>query len=62
MIKYFLFCSAIMAFIVLAIDFDRFAHSDEDTEMKYYERLLLDAGYFFACFFISVISTLFGWI
>lgn len=62
MIKYFLLGNAIIAFIVLAIDFSLFARSDQDSEMRYYERILLDAGYFFACFLNSVISLLFGWI
>lgn len=62
MIKYFLIGNAIIALVLLAIDFDHFARSDADTEMKYYEKLLLDGGYFFACFLITVVSLLFGWI
>lgn len=62
MIKYFLLGNLILATISIAINFARFARSDEDTEMKYYEKLLLDGGYFFACFLITVVSLLFGWI
>lgn len=62
MIKYFLLGNLILAVISLIANFIRFANSGEDTEMKYYEKLLLDAGYFFACFLITVISLLFGWI
>ena len=62
MIKYFLIGSCVCGLIVLAIDFSLFVHSDERNAMRYYRRLLLDFGFFFNGFLISVISLLFGWI
>ena len=62
MIKYFLIGNLIISILCFAYDFDRFANSDETTEPIYYEKLLLEMGYFFACLVILVFSFLFGWI
>lgn len=62
MIKYFLMGNCVCSLIVLAIDFSLFVRSDERNAMRYYRRLLLDFGFFFNGFLISVISLLFGWI
>ena len=62
MIKYFLIGNLILSVLCFAYNFDRFANSDEKTEPTYYEKLLLEMGYFFACLVILVFSLLFGWI
>lgn len=62
MIKYFLIGNLILSFLCFAYHFDRFANSDAKTEPIYYEKLLLEMGYFFACLVILVFSLLFGWI
>ena len=62
MIKYFLIGNLIISLLCLAYDFDRFANSDEETEPIYYEKLLVEFGYFFNCLVILVVSLLFGWI
>ena len=62
MIKYFLIGNLIISLLCLTYDFDRFANSDEMTEPIYYEKLLVEFGYFFACLVILVVSLLFGWI
>lgn len=62
MIKYFLIGNLILSILCLAYDFDRFVNSNEKTESMYYEKLLLEFGYFFACLVILVVSLLFGWI
>ena len=62
MIKYFLLGNCICGLVVLANDFCLFVRSDERNAMRYYKRLLLDFGFFFNGFLISVVSLLFGWI
>ena len=62
MIKYFLIGNLIISILCLIYDFDRFANSDEKTEHIYYEKLLIEFGYFFNCLVILVVSLLFGWI
>lgn len=62
MIKYFLIGNLILSILCLAYYFIRFANSDEEKELIYYEKLLLEMGYFFACLVILVFSLLFGWI
>ena len=62
MIKYFLIVTLIISILCFAYHFIRFANSDEEKEMIYYEKLLLEFGYFFACLVILVFSLLFGWI
>lgn len=62
MIKYFLIGSLILSILCFAYDFDRFANSDKKTEPIYYEKLLIEFGFFFACLVILVVSLLFGWI
>ena len=62
MIKYFLIGNLILSILCIAYHFNRFANSDEETEPIYYEKLLLEFGYFFACLVILIFSLLFGWI
>lgn len=62
MIKYFLIGNLILSILCLTYDFDRFANSDEKTEHIYYEKLLIEFGYFFNSLVILVVSLLFGWI
>lgn len=62
MIKYFLIGNLIISVLCLTYDFDRFANSDEKTEHIYYEKLLIEFGYFFNSLVILVVSLLFGWI
>lgn len=62
MIKYFLIGSLLLSILCLTYDFDRFANSDEKTEHIYYEKLLIEFGYFFNSLVILVVSLLFGWI
>ena len=62
MIKYFLIGNLIISILCLAYDFDRFANSDETTEPIYYEKLLMEFGFFFNSLVILVVSLLFGWI
>ena len=62
MIKYFLIGNLILSILRLAYHFDQFANSDEKTEPIYYEKLLLEMGFFFNSLVILVVSLLFGWI
>ena len=62
MIKYFLIGNLIISLLCLEYHFDQFANSDEKTEPIYYEKLLVEFGYFFNCLVILVVSLLFGWI
>ena len=62
MIKYFLIGNPIISVLCVAYDFDRFANSDEKTAPIYYEKLLIEFGFFFNCLVILVVSLLFGWI
>ena len=62
MIKYFLIGNLIISILCLAYHFIRFANADEKTEPIYYEKLLVEFGYFFNCLVILVVSLLFGWI
>lgn len=62
MIKYFLIGNLIISVLCLAYDFNRFANSDEETEPIYYEKLLMEFGFFFNSLVILVVSLLFGWI
>ena len=62
MIKYFLIGNLILSILCFAYDFDRFANSDKKTEPVYYEKLLIEFGYFFNSLVILVVSLLFGWI
>lgn len=61
MIKYFLLGNLILSILCFAYDFDRFANSDETTEPIYYEKLLMEFGFFFNSLVILVVSLLFGW-
>lgn len=62
MIKYFLIGNLIISLLCLAFHFIQFTNSDEETEPIYYEKLLVEFGYFFNCLVILVVSLLFGWI
>lgn len=62
MIKCFLIGNLIISILCLTYDFDRFANSDEKTEPMYYEKLLMEFGFFFNSLVILVVSLLFGWI
>ncbi len=62
MIKYFLIGNLIFSVLCFAYHFDRFANSDEKTEPTYYEKLLMEFGFFFNSLVILVVSLLFGWI
>ena len=62
MIKYFLIGNLILSVLCITYHFDQFANSDETTEPIYYEKLLIEFGYFFNCLVILVVSLLFGWI
>ena len=62
MIKYFLIGNLIISLLFLVYHFEQFANSDETKEMIYYEKLLVEFGYFFNCLVILVVSLLFGWI
>ena len=62
MIKYFLIGNLIISLLCFAYDFDRFANADEEKEPIYYEKLLVEFGFFFNCLVILVVSLLFGWI
>lgn len=62
MIKYFLIGNLIISILCFTYDFDRFANADKKTEPIYYEKLLIEFGYFFNCLVILVVSLLFGWI
>ena len=62
MIKYFLIGNLIISLLCLAYHFIQFTNSDEETEPIYYEKLLVEFGFFFNCLVILVVSLLFGWI
>ena len=62
MIKYFLIGNLIISLLCLAYHFDQLINADENTEPIYYEKLLVEFGYFFNCLVILVVSLLFGWI
>lgn len=62
MIKYFLIGNLILSILCLAFHFIQFTNSDEKTKLIYYEKLLMEFGYFFNCLVILVVSLLFGWI
>ena len=62
MIKYFLIGNLIISILCFAYHFDQFVNSDEETEPIYYEKLLVEFGFFFNCLVILVVSLLFGWI
>lgn len=62
MIKYFLLGNLIISLLFLVYHFIQFANSDEKTEPIYYEKLLVEFGFFFNCLVILVVSLLFGWI
>ena len=62
MIKYFLIGNLILSILCFVYHFDQFVNSDEETEPIYYEKLLVEFGYFFNCLVILVVSLLFGWI
>ena len=62
MIKYFLIGNLILSILFLVYHFEQFANADEKTEMIYYEKLLVEFGFFFNCLVILVVSLLFGWI
>lgn len=62
MIKYFLIGNLILSILCLSFHFIQFKNSDEKTEQIYYEKLLIEFGYFFNCLVILVVSLLFGWI
>lgn len=62
MIKYFLIGSLIISLLCFAYDFDQLINADEEKGPIYYEKLLVEFGFFFACLVILVVSLLFGWI
>lgn len=62
MIKYFLIGNLIISLLFLVYHFEQFANADEKTELIYYEKLLVEFGFFFNCLVILVVSLLFGWI
>ena len=62
MIKYFLIGNLIISLLCFAYDFDRFVNADEEKGPIYYEKLLVEFGFFFNCLVILVVSLLFGWI
>ena len=62
MIKYFLLGNLIISILCFVYHFEQFANADEKTEPIYYEKLLVEFGYFFNCLVILVVSLLFGWI
>ena len=62
MIKYFLIGNLIISLLFLVYHFEQFANADEKTEPIYYEKLLIEFGFFFNCLVILVVSLLFGWI
>ena len=62
MIKYFLIGNLIISILCLVYHFEQFANADEKTEPIYYEKLLVEFGFFFNCLVILVVSLLFGWI
>lgn len=62
MIKYFLIGNLIISLLFLVYHFEQFANADEEKEMIYYEKLLVEFGFFFNCLVILVVSLLFGWI
>ena len=62
MIKYFLIGNLIISILCLIYHFNQFANSDDTTAPIYYEKLLVEFGYFFNCLVILVFSLLFGWI
>ena len=62
MIKYFLIGNLIISLLFLVYHFEQFANADEEKEMIYYEKLLVEFGFFFNCLVILVFSLLFGWI
>ena len=62
MIKYFLIGNLILSILCFVYHFDQFVNSDEETEPIYYEKLLVEFGFFFNCLVILVVSLLFGWI
>ena len=62
MIKYFLIGNLIISVLCLVYHFEQFTNSDEEKEPIYYEKLLVEFGYFFNCLVILVVSLLFGWI
>ena len=62
MIKYFLIGNLIISLLFLVYHFEQFSNADEKTELIYYEKLLVEFGFFFNCLVILVVSLLFGWI
>lgn len=62
MIKYFLIGNLIISILCFVYHFDQLMNADEKTEPIYYEKLLVEFGYFFNCLVILVVSLLFGWI
>ena len=62
MIKYFLIGNLIISILCLVYHFEQFANADEEKGPIYYEKLLVEFGFFFNCLVILVVSLLFGWI
>ena len=62
MIKYFLIGNLIISILCFVYHFDQLMNADEEKGPIYYEKLLVEFGYFFNCLVILVISLLFGWI
>lgn len=62
MIKYFLIGNLIISVLCFVYHFDRFVNSNEKKEPMYYEKLLMEFGFFFNSLVILVVSLLFGWI
>ena len=58
MLKIFLLASVVS----LIVTFIQFCNADDATLPSYYERILLEFGFFFNGLLILVISLLFGWI
>ena len=62
MIKYFLIGNLIISILCFAYHFDQLVNADEEKGPIYYEKLLVEFGFFFNCLVILVVSLLFGWI
>lgn len=62
MLKIFLLASVVCSLVSLIVTFIQFCNADDATLPSYYERILLEFGFFFNGLLILVISLLFGWI
>lgn len=62
MIKYFLIGNLIISLLFIVYHFEQLANADEEKRPIYYEKVLVEFGFFFNCLVILVVSLLFGWI